>query len=303
MSYRMMVVCTLCMVLILFLLLGSLLTMESIDIKRMEDITKLVIVSLLLTVVGMISVTVKQISKKAYHKNGRLAAWYRRTVKLMGTEWIYKVLELAIPEKVVKGAQLSICNASANKGIYDRFLFDSLIEKGVRIQMNLMDLEKIDNHVESVQNEFGSLNYYEELDALQIVSNFKKLEILPVDVLFDLKGCLWYAPKKNKGENVLKAFKAYYDVLKPGGILVIDAMEIGNLEKNANKIIGSINNYKYPGYAEESTTQRLEKHLKKYPEDQTWINEHFELNYVEIENYKPQVKMAIYKKRKMHKHD
>jgi len=296
MPYRMMVVCTLCMLLIAFLLLGSLRGMESIDVDKLETVIMMTLIPLSVATIGMFGIIYKQIRKKAYDKNGRLASWYRRTVKLMGTEWIFKLLELTVPEKIVNGSQLSIANVSANKGIYDRVLFNSLVEKGVNIQMHLMDLEKIDKHVESVQSEYGTLKYYEKLDALEVVSNFERLEILPVDVLFDIKGCLWYAPKKNNGKNVLRAFKAYYDVLKPGGILVIDAMDIGTFEISTNKIIGSIIDCKYPGYAEKSTTQKLDKYFKAHPEDRAWINEHFELSYVEIENHKPQIKMAIFKK-------
>jgi len=129
-----------------------------------------------------------------------------------------------------------------------------------------------------------------------VINNFIKYNIPPADVLLDIKGCLWYAAKRNGGPNVLRILQSYYEVLKPGGILVVDASAINRFKATLNKEFGLITN-RYSGYAEVSTHQRLKKHLESNSEISIWIQENFELEFIEIENQKPQIKMMIFKKR------
>ena len=44
--------------------------------------------------------------------------------------------------------------------------------------------------------------------------------------------------------------------------------------------------------------KKLKKQFEEYPDDNNWIQKHFELSYVELENREPQIRMAIFKKNK-----
>lgn len=298
MSYRMICMGTACLFSITILLTGSLLFTDNIDVEKFMRVSVISMVFLTLTVAGMIAILIKQISKKKYAKNGMLADWYKKTLNLMGIDWLQKILEKTIPEKMTTGEKVTLASVSANKGEYEMELFSRLMERGVYPEFYLLDLCKVEQHVETVQAENGFLKYYEERNAFETISNFEELQIGPVDVLIDIKGCLWHSNKNGQEQNrAIGAFKEFYEVIKPGGILVTDAMDVSRIRAEINKRLGNIRNKKYYGYAEVSTMQRLEKQFAEYPEDHKWIQERFELRYVEIENRDPQIRMAIFTKK------
>lgn len=297
-SYRMVWSGTVSLLIITVCLFAYFFTIDSADIEKLICVKNIILISACGAVIGTVFLNVKHLSKKKYTENGMLASWYDRNLKLMGTDWLQKILEKTIPEKMKSGEKMILANVSANKGKCELDLFNSLIERGVYPEFHLLDLCKIDRHVETVQNEKGVLKYHEERNALRTISNFEELEIELVDVLLDIKGCLWHSNKNSQEQKrAIRAFEEFYEVIKPGGILVTDAMDMPKIKAEINKFSGSIRNDKYQGYAELSTMQRLEKQFAEYPDDRKWILEHFELKYVELENRDPQIRMAIFTKK------
>ena len=191
-----------------------------IDFELFKNMYKVLICLTVLFVIGIVTRIIYEKQNNGYAMKGHLYEWYDRTVSLVGIDWIYKILVRAIPEKLSDEDELVIVNVSANRGVYDKYLFEKLTNDKKHVDMRLMDREVIYQHVTAVDNSFGKLEYYESLDAMDVRSNFKVYNIPRADVLLDIKGCLWYISKKNGGSNVLSTFQAYHDVLKPGGILI-----------------------------------------------------------------------------------
>ena len=71
---------------------------------------------------------------------------------------------------------------------------------------------------------------------------------------------MWHS-KRNAQEQkrAIGVFKQFYEVIKPGRILLVDAMDVDIARAEINKISGSISNNKYRVYAEISTMQKIEK--------------------------------------------
>lgn len=200
---------------------------------------------------GMLIIALRMFLPKKYGKGGELELWHDQTYKLMGEYWmqeVFNILELW-------RSNIKIVNPSANKGLYDKGLAEGFLKRGMKAKFYLFDLEEVENHVEEFEGNYVSLYYREKKNAFDIKSNLNELDVQLVDVIWDVKGCLWYSKRKT-----IQALRNYHDALLPGGCIIIDAMRIGKTEARFNKILGDVTG-KYRGFAEVSTWKKIRKYI------------------------------------------
>lgn len=201
-----------------------------------------------------------------YEKYGRLRNWSKAT-KSFRDKYNWDNRFTTLTAKVIKneyrnkGSELTIIAPSANNGNIENLLAQKLsvvINKQVKVFAS--DIAQVE-HISSYSKGLIDFYYKEEINGSQL------LEVYPFkcDVIFDVKGFLWHElnsfKKKKKSEKVMDI---YYELLKPGGIVIVDGYThrfqsaLINLSSFQLQLFGRIS-----WFAEKSTYEHFKKIYNK----------------------------------------
>ncbi|MBV7271415.1 hypothetical protein I6U48_00575 [Clostridium sp. PL3] len=86
---------------------------------------------------------------------------------------------------------------AVNKGIYEKFLYDDLKQKGISIKFVIADIDEIENHAAKGIND-ENLRFFLGKEALKIGEYLLEAGETKADVIFDIKGSLWYSLRSEK---------------------------------------------------------------------------------------------------------
>lgn len=227
---------------------------------------------LLLFAMLFISVILVRLNKKQIVKSGipvneidympgmSLGDWFDKTYQyLTRVGWVsvqWKVLEQLLPDP----NYLKFCSPTANKGLIEEELAklakDS-VSKCKFVVSDRLSLPKVVNSVEGVD-----YRYCRGVNAENIRTMLEGVGLEGVDVIWDIRGWLWYcADKKRKEHELEAAFDTYSNVLNKGGLIVVDAAEVAVVRRVLNNKIYKLFN-KVKGFAEVSTYDQLKKNRK-----------------------------------------
>lgn len=215
--------------------------------------------------------------KNPYEKGGYLYSWYDRTYKRMGYKWIIEVYEEIIKQKLLcfDNNEFVFISPSGNKGKYEEKLFEYISNKGIKNKFIVSDKNYIENHEESKSLEKGTYIYKEKYDAINIKDTLKEEGISAVDIVWDLRGLLWYTLDKPKKNPLTKdVFEVYKNVLKDNGFIIVDNIEVTRYKAKLNNFIFSISGLKF-GYEERSTYQFLCELMENNEGFKNYLNDNF----------------------------
>lgn len=187
-----------------------------------------------------------------YSPYGTLFKWYDRNYKYnQKKNWLSEVAINLLKLGIDLNLPLILISPSGNKGKYEK----DLASKFPQSKFVVTDYEIPFNHEQS-QNNFMYLNT--ENNALDIKEYLSEIGIDKVDVIWDIKGALWYSANPKVDKNMLmNLLKAYYSVLSNNGSIVIDAYDY-----NPNKFpINDLKRALRIGYLEASTFSKIKRRL------------------------------------------
>ncbi|WP_127549635.1 hypothetical protein [Paenibacillus amylolyticus] len=212
-----------------------------------------------------------------YLPGGSLSDWYEPTYnyneKISWLDYVLGKLE----DEGVRLESIRILSTSANKGKYEY----EISKRYPKSKIIATDISIPKDHVGSSGN-FTYLS--EENNALNANSYLAKINIENVDLIWDIKGALWYSGKRKKLEILLNE---YYNILDVEGVIIFDAYDYSR-EYFKNTL-----NSEAEGYRESSTYTRIKRKLEK----SKWFNIHFDLDFIGDGEYK----VAIMKKKEKRK--
>lgn len=191
-------------------------------------------------------------SPKRYEQGGSLESWYIKRLENIGTTWCVKfAYEL---KKYVTNDNLFFVSPSANKGTYEKAIFNQLVNNDLYcVKMVISDHAQIMNKAEEeiVKNSLGTSSFidkgkYDAKELTEIVND--------CDVIFDMKGAIWHEKKLSDFETLIKT---YHRVLCEDGLLIIDCTPETKLNIFLNEIAYIFN--KNHLRTERSTLQILEQ--------------------------------------------
>lgn len=210
-------------------------------------------------------------------KNFQLDKWYDMTRRFLGNDWfvhMYRAIEKG--NLVPKKSALTFVSPAANKGIYEKFLFDDLKQKGVSIKFIIADIDEIQNHaVKDINDE--NLRFFRGKEALKIEEYLLEAGETKADVIFDIKGSIWYSLRSDVEQNIL--FEKFYKVLSDDGLIIIDNSKKSFLSFCIYYLFGHVS-----WYVETSTGFLLNKSKKKNSKFKAYIDSHFEQNEMRFQN-------------------
>ncbi|WP_161797129.1 hypothetical protein [Clostridium cylindrosporum] len=165
---------------------------------------------------------------------------------------------------------------AANKGVYEKFLYDYLKQKGISIKFVIADIDEIENHAAKEIND-ENLRIFHGKEALKIGEYLLEVGETKADVIFDVKGSLWYSLRSDIDQRIL--FKKFYSVLKDDGLIIIDNSKKSFLSFCIYYLFGYVS-----WYAETSTGFLLNKNKKKNRKFKEYIDSHFEQKELSFQN-------------------
>lgn len=189
--------------------------------------------------------------KDPYHPEiGSKRTWYDLNYefnkKIKWTERVDALLKLNgihLSEKEV------VLSPSGNKGKYEK----DLSKKYPNTRFYTTDFSLISNHEPSEDN-FIYLD--QSNDAFDISTYTKQYNIKKIDVIWDIKGAIWYYPHN---DDLTILLTEYYNVLSDNGIIVIDVYKFNIFKNVLSELINSKKTRYY--YHEESTYSRIRGNL------------------------------------------
>lgn len=207
---------------------------------------KMIIVSILLSM----TMTDKSLE---YKKGQKQEHWYDLTYEYNNANnWLDRVDSNLYTIGIDLNKLNTFVSPTGNKGKYEY----QLSCKYPSTQFVVTDGEIPEDHTNSAAN-------YKYIGSPNLAQNMKiylnEIGISEADIIWDIKGCIWYSKRRRKLEEVLKK---YYGVLSNDGFIVIDAYEISKNELKDNKKMKKRHN-KCFGYIEKSTYIRIQKSLKR----------------------------------------
>ncbi len=232
--------------------------------------------------------------QNTYNQGGSLYHWYDIKLNQRGTLWLIRVFEKLLDKGLVNANKLIIASPSANKGTYEKRLYEFLIDKGIHSKFIVTDINIIDCHEENVKNENSEFVFLNESnDAKDIKSIIKKAGEDKVDIILDFEGCLWYIKEFNwyKGkrcaDDVLNMLKKYNEVLNQGGMIIVDNTKTIFVELVLRQLSNLFSHLNL-GLPEHSTGWYLQKiyNKKEFIEYKEYIDQNFTFNIVDIVNEK-----------------
>lgn len=205
-----------------------------------------------------------------YSFGGELSDWYEPTYLYnKSIHWLDTILN-NLQTKGVSFQKSIIFSPSANIGKYE---YD-ISKRYPNSIVVATDITAPNDHLTTENNFTYLLGNNNAMDARNFL---KGNNIDKVDIIFDIKGALWYSD--NDLERLLKE---YYFILNKGGNIVFDAYGF------SLKYLFRMNPRIY-GYRENSTFSKINKKLNK----SEWVFKHFEI----ILAGKGETKIAILRKK------
>lgn len=210
-------------------------------------------------------------------KNFQLDNWYDMTRKFLGNDWFVHMYSAIEKENFIsKKSGLTFVSPAANRGVYEKFLYDNLKQKGTSIKFVIADIDEIENHAAKDIND-ENLRLFLGKEALKIEEYLLEAGERNADAIFDIKGSLWYSLRSDIDQKVL--FHKFYSVLKGDGIIIIDNSKRSFLSFCIYYLFGQVS-----WYVETSTGFLLNKNKKKNREFKEYIDSHFEQKELSFQN-------------------
>lgn len=210
-------------------------------------------------------------------KNFQLDKWYDTTRRFLGNDWFVHMYSAIEKENFVpKKSGLTFVSPAANKGIYEKFLYDALKQKGISIKFVIADIDEIENHAAKDIND-ENLRFFLGKEALKIGEYLLEVGETKADVIFDIKGSLWYSFRSDIDQKVL--FEKFYSVLNDDGLIIIDNSKRRFLPFCIYYLFGYVS-----WYVETSTGFLLNKNKKKNSKFKAYIDSHFEQKELSFQN-------------------
>lgn len=210
-------------------------------------------------------------------KNFQLYEWYDMTRRFLGNDWfvhMYRSIEKA--NFVPKKSRLTFVSPAANKGVYEKFLYDALKQRGMSVKFIIADIDKIENHAaKDIKDE--NLMVFIGKEALKIGEYLVEAGETKADVIFDIKGSLWYSLRSDSDQKVL--FDKFYSVLNDKGLIIIDNSKKRFLSFLIYYLFGRVS-----WYVETSTGFLLNTKKKKDRKFKEYIDSHFEQKELNFQN-------------------
>ncbi|WP_160686539.1 hypothetical protein [Clostridium sp. C2-6-12] len=210
-------------------------------------------------------------------KNFQLDKWYDMTRRFLGNDWfvhMYGAIEKG--DFVPKKSALTFVSPAANKGIYEKFLYDDLKQKGISIKFIIADIDEIQNHAVKGTND-ENLRFFEGKEALKIEEYLLEAGETKADVIFDIKGSIWYSLRSDNEQNIL--FEKFYRVLSDDGLIIIDNSKKSFLSFCIYYLFGHVS-----WHVETSTGFLLNRNKKRNSKFKAYIDSHFEQNELRFQN-------------------
>lgn len=210
-------------------------------------------------------------------KNFQLEKWYDTTRRFLGNDWfvhIYRAMknENLVPQK----SSLTFVSPAANKGVYEKFLYDYLKQEGIPIKFAIADIDEIENHaVKNINDE--NLRFFPGKEALRIGDYLLEIGETKTDVIFDIKGSLWYSFRSDIDQ--VKLLETFYSVLNDDGIIIIDNSKKRFLSFCIYYLFGYVS-----WYVETSTGFLLNNNKKKNKKFKAYMDSHFEQKELSFQN-------------------
>lgn len=226
----------------------------------------------------------KESTKLSYEKFGKLSFWGRANRSLKRRwEWLPTVIHNISPlvKELSNNNGIRLLSPSANSGLDELTISQNLSTTlNIFVTMQASDYAEMPSE-KSVRTENYDFKYIPKLH----VKDIKQHVTDPVQVIWDMKGCLWYSAvgfiKKNKEQRVKHTLQLYYELLDIGGIVIIDDAE----RKAIRQIINELLILYIPWifyYGENSTYKLIGKQLEKDKE----IEEMFHIDHVGTGRYR-----------------
>ncbi|MGI2295599.1 hypothetical protein [Paenibacillus sp. GXUN7292] len=205
-----------------------------------------------------------------YEKYGRLRNWSRATnafrKEIGWTErFVTRAIEAIQACKDDRTDPIVIIGPSANSGVIEDILARrtaSALER--QVHMYASDMTELPSHIEDYSEDGVEYRYTSGIEA----ADLKKTYPFQADVIFDNKGILWHKANSSKKKvNVQEIMSTYYDLLKPGGIVIVD----GYIHKNQG-LLTMLNQFqlqllrRISWFAEKSTYAYFSKMYQSDPE-------------------------------------
>lgn len=192
----------------------------------------------------------KKFNKSEYTEGSRLGDWYDENIKSLGTDWCYELIDYIYKE--INNISFTFISPSSNKGFYEEKMFLHISNK-TKANFICSDITHFNEHAKTQVYKNSSYKYIAEQNALNLNEYFTDT----ADVIYDIKGALWYL--SDQQQELEKLVSLYYNTLSNNGILVIDSGK-------TSTVIGMISSFVYfclpKGIfrrVEESTERKLKK--------------------------------------------
>lgn len=203
--------------------------------------------------------------KALYDKDGILHDWANVTFNYNGEDFARIVWGEFIKSGLLPKIQEPVIfSPSAARGKYEKIAFHFLVEGGYVPNFILTDV----SNEERVEDEtIGNATFVYVAERLNVnkarakfVEGRPPFDSLP-NVIWDLKGGLWYAANKkvNRSISMLDLLKEYHQTLASGGVILIDAYEQCQWLTDFNLSLYHTHKRLIGGYAEDSTYTKFEK--------------------------------------------
>lgn len=210
-------------------------------------------------------------------KNFQLDKWYDMTRRFLGNDWFVHMYSAIEKERLVpKKLPLTFVSPAANKGIYEKFLYDDLKQKGIPLKFIIADIDEIQNHaVKDINDE--NIRFFEGKDALKIEEYLLEAGEEKAHVIFDIKGSIWYSLRSDNEQ--IAIFEKFYRVLSDDGLIVIDNSKKSFLSFCIYYLFGHVS-----WNVETSTGFLLNRNMKMNRKFKAYIDSHFEQNELRFQN-------------------
>lgn len=155
-----------------------------------------------------------------YERGGRLGKWSRATSKYMSKiGWLNRISQNLISSGLLPVRDnLIIAAPTANAGNRENHLGEYIAAAcNNKVTVFASDLARLKDHAPTSRSNSLDFIYTEGVDAKNLDRLLEDNGQSEVDVIWDIKGYLWYS--KNKEQTL----KGYYDLLSPGGIIILEA--------------------------------------------------------------------------------
>lgn len=197
-----------------------------------------------------------------YEKDGRLYKWYWQTYRfLKKRNWLSIVFKRLTDDEFIplkKGQQFIFVSPTGNRGYHEKDFAELLGQRRKNNTFIVSDIANFEDSVLSYSNDTTDFRYLPSMDANNIKVYLEEQDIFEVDCIWDIKGWLWYS----KHTNAEHVFKKYNEILKDGGIIVIDAKKPNFIMDIMGKLYYGLTYKIGISLSEESTHHLIRKCVK-----------------------------------------